>query len=203
VDRAQIPFLRDLLAGTGWVERTRDFGRALRRAPHPAGGLLVVGTPTEEPWHLTAHLDDEARWSQLPTLSPTLVRWATPPNAPAHLAVGLERLENVARNETVFVVAPDDATESLLERVADARRAGATIFAVEGADDELQSLAHEGLIVPRAAPAGIVVPEFDVVTHLVSAAAGEGPGQSLGRFAAIRSRLARMLDAVSDGDADE
>jgi len=193
VDRAQIPFLRDLLAGTGWVERTRDFGRALRRAPHHAGGLLVVGTPTEEPWHLAAHLDDEARWSQLPTLAPTLVRWVTPPNAPPHLAVGLERLEHVARNETVFVVAPDDATESLLERVADARRAGATIFAVESADDELQSLAHEGLVVPRAAPTGIVVPEFEVVTHLVSAAAGEGTAQSSGRFAAIRNRSALSL----------
>ena len=119
MDRARIALMRDLLAGTGWVERTRSFGQALRRAPHEVGGLLLVGTPTEEPWHFAAHLDDEARWSDLPGLAPVLVRWSPPPNAPPHLAVGLQRLEQIARGETVFVVAPDAAPEQLLERVAD------------------------------------------------------------------------------------
>ena len=122
MDRARIALMRDLLAGTGWVERTRSFGQALRRAPHEAGGLLLVGTPTEEPWHFAAHLDDEARWSDLPGLAPVLVRWSPPPDAPPHLAVGLRRLEQIARGETVFVVAPDAAPEQLLERVADARK---------------------------------------------------------------------------------
>ena len=200
MDRARIALMRDLLAGTGWVERTRSFGQALRRAPHEAGGLLLVGTPTEEPWHFAAHLDDEARWSDLPGLAPVLVRWSPPPNAPAHLAVGLQRLEQIARGETVFVVAPDAAPEQLLERVADARRIGATVFALDAGNTELEGLAHESLWVPGASGEGIVVPEFDVVSHLVSAAAGESTTEPKSRFGAVRRRLGRMLDAVSEAD---
>jgi len=200
MDRARIALMRDLLAGTGWVERTRSFGQALRRAPHEVGGLLLVGTPQEEPWHFAAHLDDEARWSDLPGLAPVLVRWSPPPDAPAHLAVGLQRLEQIARGETVFVVAPDAAPEQLLERVADARRIGATVFALDAGSTELEGLAHESLWVPQPANDGIVVPEFDVVSHLVSAAAGESATTSTGRFGSVRRRLARILDAVSDSD---
>jgi hypothetical protein len=219
MDRARIALMRDLLAGTGWVERTRSFGQALRRAPHEVGGLLLVGTPTEEPWHFAAHLDDEARWSDLPGLAPVLVRWSPPPNAPAHLAVGLQRLEQIARGETVFVVAPDAAPEELLERVADARRIGATVFALDAGDTELEGLAHESLWVPRtgnvagvprtgnvvgvpstASSEGIVVPEFDVVSHLVSAAAGESTTAAKSRIGAVRRRLGRILDSVSDSD---
>jgi len=209
MDRARIDQLRDLLAGTGWVERTRTFGQALRRAPHDVGGLLLVGTPTEEPWHFAAHLDDEARWSDLPGLAPVLVRWSPPPNAPAHLAVGLQRLEQIARGETVFVVAPDAAPEQLLERVADARRIGATVFALDAGNTELEGLAHESLWVPRTgrlegvpggSQDGLVVPEFDVVSHLVSAAAGEPTTAAKGRIGAVRRRLGRILDAVSDSD---
>jgi hypothetical protein len=200
MDRARIALMRDLLAGTGWVERTRSFGQALRRAPHDVGGLLVVGTPTEEPWHFAAHLDDEARWSDLPGLAPVLVRWSPPPNAPAHLAVGLQRLEQVARGETVFVVAPDVAPEQLLERVADARRIGATVFALDAGNTELEGLAHESLWVPGAPSEGIIVPEFDVVSHLVSAAAGESTTAAKSRVGAFRRRLGRILDTVSDSD---
>jgi hypothetical protein len=200
MDRARIALMRDLLAGTGWVERTRSFGQALRRAPHNVGGLLLVGTPTEEPWHFAAHLDDEARWSDLPGLAPVLVRWSPPPNAPAHLAVGLQRLEQIARGETVFVVAPDAAPEQLLERVADARRIGATVFALDAGNTELEGLAHESLWVPGASDEGIVVPEFDVVSHLVSAAAGESSAAAKSRIGAFRRRLGRVLDAVSDSD---
>jgi hypothetical protein len=201
VDRARVSILRELLAGTGWVERTRLFGRALQHAPHDPGGLLVVGTPNEEPWHFAAHLDDEARWSALPNLAPVLVRWSPPADAPPHLAIGLERLEQVGRRETVFVVAPETATAPLLERVSDARKHGATVFAMETGDTELEGLAHESLIVPTHAADGLVVPEFDVVSHLVSSAAGEtGTGQKNGRFATARARLARVLDAVGDGE---
>jgi hypothetical protein len=204
VDRAHMAALRDLLAGTGWVERTRTFGAALRRAPHEPGGLLIVGTPTEDPWHFTAHLDEEARWSGQPNLAPVLVRWSPPPKAPPHLAIGLERLEHVSRGETVFVVAPDAAPVPLLERVADARKLGATVFAIETGDTELEGLAHESLLVPAHAGAGIVVPEFDLVSHLVSAAAGEtGSASNNRRFGAMRARLARMLDAVGDPDDGE
>jgi hypothetical protein len=200
VDAARVSILRDMLAGTGWVERTRLFGRRLRTAPHQAGGLLVVGTPTEEPWHFTAHLDDEARYSGLTTLAPTLIRWAPPPDAPPHLAFGMDRLEHAARGETVFVVAPDVAPDPLLERIADARRIGATVFAIEGEDDDqLQGLAHESLIVPRNATDKLVVPDFDVVSHLVSAAAGDPhSAESRARLGKLRRRLGKMLDAAGD-----
>ena len=74
MDADQVATLRALLAGSGWLERARIFGRALRTTPKSAGGLLVVGTPAYEPWHLTAHLDDESRLSGFATLAPTLVQ---------------------------------------------------------------------------------------------------------------------------------
>ena len=199
MDAARVSILRDLLAGTGWVERTRCFGRALRKAPHDPGGLLVVGTPDQEPWHFAAHLDDEARWSGQPNLAPVLVRWSPPPNAPAHLSIGLNRLEQASRGETVFVVAPDAASAPLLERVADARKIGVTVFSMDAGDTELESLAHEVLVVPRSAADALVVPEFDVVSHLVSAAAGERDASgSARRFGLLRDRLAKILDSVGD-----
>ncbi|GEM_PF-1013508 len=207
MDSERVRLMRDLLAGTGWVERTRLFGRALRGAPHAAGGLLVVGTPTEDPWHFAAHLDDESRWSGQPNLAPVLVRWSPPPNAPAHLSIGLQRLERVERHETVFVVAPDEAPAALLERVADARKVGATVFALDSGDRELEDLAHESLWVPSPSTGGGgIVPEFDVVSHLVSAAAGEDQARLTapkGRFNRVRLGLARALDTVMDADDDD
>lgn len=205
--------LRELLATTGWVERTRDFARSLRGSSIEPGSLLLVGTPSEEPWHLAAHLDDEARLSGLPGLSPTLVRWSPPPGAPAHLSVGLARLEAARRGETLFVVAPEAAPDQLLERVSDARRVGATILSIDDGDAELGGLAHDRLIVPgvtspRSDRADLVVPslttpssarltagpvvDMETVQHLVSVAAGEGRDRS-----SLRDRLARLLDKVS------
>ncbi len=202
MDAARVQVLRDLLATSGWVERSRDFARALHRPGLPTGGLLLVGTPHEEPWHLAAHLDDEARFSGRAQLSPTLVRWAPPSDAPPHLRVGLDRLEAVGRGETVFVVAPDAAPHRLLERVADARRVGATILSLDEGDAELGELAHDRLVVPkldRPDNPGLSVPGFgsaavdmDTVQHLVSLAAGEDSGHS-----SLRDRLARLLERVS------
>lgn len=190
--------LREALARTGWVERTRDFAGSLRRVSDP-GRLLLVGTPDEEPWHLAAHLDDEARISGLPQLSPTLVRWSAPPQAPPHLAVTMQRLESASRNETVFVVAPEAAPESLLERVADARRIGATILSIDDGDDELGSLVHDRLVVSSSSNERLVVAsdmpmtvDIDTVQHLVSVAAGENVTRS-----SMRDRIARMLERVS------
>src|SRR5215470_18216975 len=129
VNVAQVEALRVLLANSGWVERTRWFARALRgrsRTPH---GLLVVGTPAYEPWHLTAHLADESTLAGLPELAPTLVRWAPPAGGPPHLSVGIDRIEQAGRAETLLVVGSQTAPGPLLERVADARRAGAGVFA--------------------------------------------------------------------------
>src|SRR5205807_1934987 len=72
VDADQVAALRALLAPTGWLERTRAFARALRSSARTPGGLLLVGTPGEEPWHLAAHLDEESRFAGLRELAPTL-----------------------------------------------------------------------------------------------------------------------------------
>ncbi|WP_242901780.1 hypothetical protein [Actinomadura terrae] len=196
MDAEQVTMLREVLSSTGWLERTREFGRALRVTSRTPGGLLLVGTPGDDPWHMAAHLDDESRFGDAPGLAPTLVRWSPPRDAPAHLRIGLERLEAAERGETLLVVAEEDAPVPLLERVDDARRVGARVLALEGGDRELRGLAHEALTVP---PAEALL-SFDGAQHLVSAAAGEEAGHA-GRGAphprGLRGRLARLLDAVS------
>jgi hypothetical protein len=221
VDSSRVGLLREVLSTTGWVDRTRGFARSLRRSTDGGDGLLLVGTPTQEPWHLAAHLDDESRYAGIPSLSPTLVRWAPPLDAPPHLAIGLDRLEAARRGETLFVVAPDEPTEGLLERLADARRAGATLLTIDAGDDDLAGLAHDQLIVPSRGltavgePSGLAVPlemaglgdldlalpdvSFDTVQHLVSAAAGEESLLRTPPAAARRGfkdRLARALETI-------
>jgi hypothetical protein len=193
MDAARVSVLRELLGSTGWVDRTRSFARVLRRSTTERGGLLLVGTPEQEPWHLAAHLDDESRYSGIAELSPTLVRWKAPPDAPKHLSFTLERLESAGRGETVFVVAEEAAPESLLMRVHDARTHGATVLALDGGDTELTDLAHESLTLVQK---DLVIPElsFDTVQHLVSVAAGEVEARGRKGF---RDRLARALDVVS------
>jgi hypothetical protein len=207
----QVAALRALLAPTGWLDRTRMFAGALRRSARTPRGLLVVGTTAYEPWHMTAHLEDESRYAGLPELSPTLVRWAPPPDAPPHLSVGLGRLREASRSETLLVVSADTAPAELLERVDDVRRRGATIFALDRGDPELDNLAHESMAVPEmTAPVS-----FDAAQHLVSAAVGDcrrgsstagerrlGPGHDPGHAAGLRSRLARLLDSVTGTPAD-
>ncbi len=79
----QVAALSALLGPSGWLEQTDEFARALRVSARTPGGLLLVGTPDDEPWHLTAHLADESDLAGLPGLAPTLVRWAPPAAAPA------------------------------------------------------------------------------------------------------------------------
>ncbi|TDD97236.1 hypothetical protein [Actinomadura rubrisoli] len=195
VDAEQITLLREVLSATGWLERTQEFGRALRVTSRTPGGLLLVGTPGGDPWHLAAHLDDESRLGGAPGLAPTLVRWSPPPGAPPHLRIGLERLEAAERGETLFVVAEEDAPVPLLERVDDARRTGARILALEGGDRELRGLAHEALTVPPDE----ALMSFDGAQHLVSAAAGQEPARAP---QGLRARLARLLEAVSGPTVD-
>jgi hypothetical protein len=164
MDVERVHALRDALRHTEWWARATLLGSALRATSGP-GHLLLVGTPRIEPWHLAAHLDDEARLSELPQLAPELVRWSPPPDAPPHLSIGLSRLEHAGRGETVFVVSPDAAPDPLLERVDDARRTGATILALDGADGPLASMAHERMTV---SPSGLALPDAlrDVLTPL-------------------------------------
>ena len=190
MDADQVAALRELLAPTGWLDAARRLGRALRTRTRSPGGLLVVGTPGEDPWHVAAHLDDEARFGGVPELTPVLLRWTPPADAPPHLRIGLDRLESARRGETLFVVAPESAPVPLLERVHDARRAGATVVALDQGDEELEGVAHESMIVR---PADQLV-SFDGAQHLVSAAAGEADGRQV---RGLRDRLARLLDVVS------
>lgn len=219
MDHGHARLLRELLGGTAWVEGTRAFAAALRDAGHGPGGLLIVGIPTHEPWHMTAHLDDEARLAGIPQLSPLLVRHQIPDAAPPHLAVGLSRLEAARRGETVFVVAQGQAPEGLLSRVGDARHHGATVLAMESGDRDLRELAHETLTVvssppdrgaalapalwrPQALAAdGVIIPHdleaaFETAQHLVSLAVGETP-VTVGGRRGYRDRLARFLELVS------
>jgi hypothetical protein len=186
MDAASVSILREVLASTGWLERTRELGLALRTTRSP-GGLLVMGTPDDEPWHVAAHLSEEARLSGLTQLAPTLVRWSPPSGAPPHLRVGLDRLRETRRGETLFVIAEQRAPASLLERVDDVRKAGATILALDGGDPELESLAHDALAVPDLD--GPLT--FDGAQHLVSTAAGEM------RRLSLRERLAHLVDKIT------
>jgi hypothetical protein len=191
VDTERVAAIKELYAGAPWVAGCGEFANALRIAPRQPGGLLLVGTPDEEPWHFAAHLDDESRYAGLPQLMPTLVRHIVPPGAPAHLSVTLERLREARRGEALLVVAPGEPPERLLEQIADVRRHGATVLALEQGAPELLGIAHEGLDVPIGdLPTSQL--SFDTAQHLVSMNAGTVPGR-----VGMRERLARLLDAIS------
>jgi hypothetical protein len=204
MDAVRVALLREVLAGTEWLRSTRRFAGTLRTSvTRHHGGLLLVGSAGYEPWHMAAHLDDEAAWSGLPELSPTLVRHRVPQGGPAHLSVGLGRLAAAGRGETLLVVTADDPGEDLLERVHDARRGGATVLALDGgpqdAPSELRALAHDALFTPAPDACASTATELDLdtVQHLVSAAAGENsPPVSHGRRR-FRDRLARLADQLT------
>ena len=199
MNTAQVEALRALLAPSGWLERTKYFAGALRARSRTPNGLFIVGTPEFEPWHMAAHLEEESRYAGMPELAPTLIRWAPPSDAPPHLRVGIDRIQRAGRAETLLVVGSDAAPEALLERVADARKAGAVIFALDRGDDQLDNIAHESLTVrPALDPVS-----FDGAQHLVSMAVGEAAPAagkawtSPSRRGNVRDRLARLLNAVS------
>ncbi|MFF4176157.1 hypothetical protein [Streptomyces sp. NPDC001750] len=193
MDAVRVALLREVLAGTEWPAAARRFAGSLRSSvvPH-GGGLLLVGTAEYEPWHLAAHLVDESTWSGLPELTPTLVRHRVEPGDPAHLAVGLGRIEAAGRGETLLLVAPERPCAGLLERMHDARRAGATVLSLDGGDPEVRGLAHEALAVTGSDDV-----DLDTVQHLVSAAARENgdPVPRGGRR--FRDRLSRLADRLT------
>ncbi|QOV38760.1 hypothetical protein IM697_10495 [Streptomyces ferrugineus] len=193
MDAVRVALLREVLAGTEWLGATRRFAGALRAsAVAHGGGLLLVGTREYEPWHLAAHLVDEAAWSGTPELAPTLVRHDARASDPAHLAVGLGRLAAARRGETLLVVSPDRPGAPLLERVHDVRRAGATVLALGSGEGELTAMAHERLVVPEGAEL-----DLDTVQHLVSAAAGENAVPSARGRSRLRDRLSRLAESLT------
>ncbi|MFI5569880.1 hypothetical protein ACIA6T_21555 [Streptomyces sp. NPDC051740] len=204
MDAVRVALLREVLAGTEWLGATRHFAGTLRGSVvSHGGGLLLVGTPEYEPWHLAAHLSDEAAWSGTPELTPTLVRHDARASDPAHLAVGLGRLEAARRGETLLVVAPGETSGEagktpgevsapLLERVCDARRAGATVLSLGPGEGELPAMAHEVLPVPDGSEL-----DLDTVQHLVSAAAGENVLPARRGPRRFRDRLSRLADLLT------
>ncbi|MDH6626905.1 hypothetical protein M2271_004728 [Streptomyces sp. LBL] len=193
MDAVRVALLREVLAGTEWLGATRRFAGALRGAVvSHGGGLLLVGTAQYEPWHLAAHLVDEAAWSGMPELAPTLVRHDARPSDPAHLAVGPGRLAAARRGETLLVVSPDEPGAELLERVHDARRAGATVLALGDGGNELSTMSHEALRVPDGAEL-----DLDTVQHLVSAAAGENAVPVPRGRRRFRDRLSHLAETLT------
>ncbi|MGI5442885.1 hypothetical protein [Streptomyces shenzhenensis] len=192
MDAVRVALLREVLAGTEWLGATRRFGGVLRGSvvAH-GGGLLLVGTPEYEPWHLAAHLVDEAAWSGTPELAPTLVRHDARPTDPAHLAVGPGRIAAARRGETLLVVAPGEPAP-LLERVHDARRAGVTVLALGSGGGELAAMAQETLAVPEDGEL-----DLDTVQHLVSAAAGENAVPSPRGRRTFRDRLTALTETLT------
>lgn len=154
VDLTRASLLREMLTGTELGSRTTDFAHSLRRFTTRTGGLMLFGPPDDEPWHLTAHLDDELHRAGVEDVRPSLVRWSPPPGAPPHLAIGLGRLRDAGRGESLLVVAEEDPADTLLERISDVRRRGTTIFSIGNGDKELTSLSHESLVPELLVPDG-------------------------------------------------
>ncbi len=144
----------------------RSFGWALGAGDAGPGKLLIVGTPTYEPWHFTAHLTDEARRSRRPDLAPTLVRWQIDAGAPAHLSVSVDEVARASRTSTVLAI-PDGDDPGLLERISDARKRGARVMTIDRGGSLLDAYSHEYLLVDT----GHTEREYDLCQHIVTAVA--------------------------------
>lgn len=195
MDRSEARILRELISagrGRAWLERADDFAAALHAAPRQVGGLLLVGPGDAEPWHMTAHLSEQARLLGLSRLVPTLVRPAPAAGAPAHLGVGLDRISSAGRSDAVLVVAPNDPESAVLERIADARKHGARILTLGQLAPLAADLAHDKLSVAQSPD----MPSFDGAQHLVSAAAVDG------RQRGLMPWLRRWVEAVNGPRVD-
>jgi hypothetical protein len=180
-----------MLTGTELGSRTAEFAHSLRRFTTRTGGLMLFGPADDEPWHLTAHLDDELHRAGIEDIRPVLVRWAPPPDAPPHLSIGLDRLREAGRGESLLVVAEQTPAEGLLERINDVRRRGTTIFTIDNGNEELASLSHESLV-----PELLVPNSFG--TGWVSHPVGQDHDEpDHGRHAVPEETLTALRDAVA------
>jgi hypothetical protein len=172
----------------GWLSRAWDLGQLLRPAAARSDRLLVLGSESFEPWHVTAHLDDQARLLGAPTLRPTLLRRSPPPDAPAHLRHSMDDLRDTGRRHTVLIVAPDELDADALSRLSDARRRGALLLGVTADAGELAALTDNLVSVTAAAATtiGLDEPDFAVATHLVAVSAGDEGARRRSFFTANR-----------------
>ena len=209
MDLTRASLLREMLTATELGSRTTEFGYALRRFTTRRSGLMLFGPADDEPWHLTAHLDDELHRAGIEDMRPSLVRWSPPPDAPPHLAIGLDRLRDAGRGESLLVVAEDAPGDTLLERISDVRRRGTTIFSIGNGDSELTSLSHETLVPELLIPDGFgwtsreVEPQtaatevetaegFETAQHLVSLAAADEDAGRPGWRRRLRDAIERL-----------
>jgi hypothetical protein len=165
-----------LRTSANWLSKAWDLGQALRPQSRSGNRLFIVGTSTFDPWHVAAHLGDEARFAGVTGLEPTLLRWNPPTGGPAHLAHSVAELRDTGAAPTVLVVAPDALHERELEQLADARRRGASLFAVSALEGELADLAHE-CVTPEAMEGSPMTAPFEIATHLLAVSAGTLPRQ--------------------------
>jgi hypothetical protein len=205
-----------MLTGTELGSRTTEFAHSLRRFTTRTGGLMLFGPADDEPWHLTAHLDDELHRAGVEDIRPSLVRWSPPPGAPPHLSIGLDRLLDSGRGESLLVVAEEDPADTLLERISDVRRRGTTIFSIGNGDQELASLSHELLVPELLVPDGFgwtsrrieldhdepqaaltdleprTAEGFEMAQHLVSLAAADEEAGQPGWRRRLRAAIERL-----------
>jgi len=202
VDLTRASLLREVLTGTELATRTSQFAHSLRRFTTRPSGLMLFGPQDDEPWHLTAHIDDEVTRAGIVDLKPALVRWAPPPDAPPHLSIGLDRLRDVGRGESLVVVSEQQPRSALLERVHDVRRRGATVFSIDNGDQDLASLSHESLVpgtllAPAQIDAFDIDPDepiagFEMAQHLVSLAVADDDMTPTGWRARLRAFIERV-----------
>lgn len=159
-----------------WLGHAWNLGQNLRPVSARSGRLFVVGTASFDPWHVTAHLDDEARLRGLPGLRPILLRFRPPAAAPPHLRHSIAELSDAGRGHTLLVTAPDAMNDEILQRLSDARRRGASLFAVATGDSlDLTSLANDSVTTPHNPANGRPTDDSDpfaIATHLVAVSAG-------------------------------
>lgn len=142
----------------------RRFACTLGERSESSSRLFIVGTPEFEPWHFTAHLDEQARLYRRRDLTPTLLRWRIPEDAPQHLSFRVDDMARADRDQTYLVITPYGDAPDLLERVADAKHRGARIMTLHRGMDELEDLSHETLLVDETHHHH----HFDVTQHVVT-----------------------------------
>jgi len=159
-----------------WFPAVRRIGGELgSRASY---GQFTVGTGAHEPWHLTAHLQDAARWAGASFEPPVLARRRVPSGAPAHLAIAIDDVVRENPRCNLLVVAPEAPDAELLERLSDVRRGGGTVFALagaaHGASADLLHVVHDLAVVDEV--------DFEVAQHVLPATLDEATSRARRHF---------------------
>lgn len=168
-----------------WIRYLGTLGIDTLHFAHALGGrrdvserLMVIGTPEFEPWHFVAHLAEEAKKDQRTDLIPTLMRWEVPKGSPPHLAVSVNELSKMSRNQTLLVVSSCIPSPQILERITDAKKRGTRIMAIHRDDEDLADISHEMLSVDPMRDDH----DFDLTQHLITDIAPMVERQERGRW---------------------